>query len=151
VHEAALPKKVAELIARSANRPGVSALQIDFDVVESQRGFYRSLLYEVRRRMPRGMPLSITALASWCAGDNWIAGLPVDEAVPMFFRMGRDAPPASRPGWTYRVREPLCQTSAGISTDEPWPALGDDLRIYVFHPRAWSEVALANVEEMLAP
>ncbi len=30
----------------------------------------------------------MTALASWCAGDDWLRDLPVDEAVPMLFRMG---------------------------------------------------------------
>ena len=35
------------------------------------------------------MPLTITALASWCDGDDWIDGLPVADASPMLFRMGR--------------------------------------------------------------
>ena len=55
------------------------------------------LLAEVRRRVPVSMPLSITALTSWCESDGWIAGLPVVEAVPMLFRMG----PGERPG--YRI------------------------------------------------
>jgi len=29
------------------------------------------------------MPLSMTALASWCESDRWLAGMPVAEAVPM--------------------------------------------------------------------
>ena len=29
--------------------------------------------------MPEGMPLSITALASWCASDDWIASSPNGE------------------------------------------------------------------------
>ena len=51
------------------------------------------------RRSGPDVPLSITALASWCAQDRWMEGLPVDETVPMLFRMGPDATrrtPASR-------------------------------------------------------
>ena len=140
---------VAELVALSTRRPGVSALQIDFDALRSQRGFYRALVMEVRRRMPTDMPLSMTALASWCGGDDWIRGMPVDEAVPMFFRMGREHPPAERPGWSYDVREPLCRSSAGVSTDEAWPRLQPGVRLYVFHPRPWNAVAMRNLEETL--
>ena len=149
VEAPSLASTVADLIVRSARNPGISALQIDFDAVQSQRGFYASLLREVRKRMPEEMPLSITALASWCAYDNWISNLPVDEAVPMFFRMGRDRHPSNRPGWSYPIREPLCMTSTGVSTDEPWPKIGSNQRVYVFHPSAWSEIALQNVERMV--
>jgi hypothetical protein len=137
------------LVMNSADRPGVSALQIDFDATVSQRTFYRDLLRKVRRSMPRGMPLSITALASWCAWDDWISDLPVDEAVPMFFRMGRDSNHADQPGWTYPIREPLCESSAGVASDEAWPTIGTGKRIYIFHPRSWNFVALSNVQELL--
>src|ERR1044071_10017632 len=71
---------------------GVSVVQIDFDATVSQRDFYRELLRRVRRELSPSVGLSITALASWCARDNWIADLPVDEAVPMLFRMGVERP-----------------------------------------------------------
>jgi len=38
------------------------ALQVDFDAVASERGFYRAVLEDVRRRLPAGLPLSITAV-----------------------------------------------------------------------------------------
>jgi hypothetical protein len=142
---------VADLLERSFLRPDVVAFQIDFDAVESQRLFYAALIREVRHRMPPEMPLSITALASWCGSESWLSGLPVDEAVPMFFRMGRDAPAINGPGWHYLIRELLCRSSAGVSTDEPWPSLESGLRIYVFHPRPWTPVAITNVQRMITP
>jgi len=146
-----LPAQVASLIQRSAQKPRTAMLQIDYDATRSQRAFYVNLLREVSKRLPEGMPLSITALASWCADDNWIGGLPVDEAAPMFFRMGPDHPHTDQPGWTYPLHEPLCQTSAGVSTDEPWPALRRDQRVYVFHPGAWTPAAIANMEALVKP
>lgn len=146
-----LPAQVASLIQRSAQKPRTSALQIDFDATRSQRTFYGNLLREVRKRLPKGMPLSITVLASWCAADDWISNLPADEAVPMFFRMGREGRPSNQPGWTYPIREPLCGTSAGVATDEPWPAILREERVYIFHPGAWNAAALWNVEAMVKP
>ena len=146
-----LPGQVTNLILRSAGKPRTSALQIDFDATRSQRAFYANLLREVRKRMPAGMPLSITALASWCADDDWIASLPVDEAVPMFFRMGGDRRASNGPGWTYPIHEPLCRTSAGVATDETWPAIPRDARIYVFHPGAWTPIDLEKVEATVKP
>src|ERR1700735_4775070 len=72
-----------------SNPPGLRAFQIDFDATESQRPFYTAILKQLRPQMPPHMPLSITALLSWCArDDDWLATLPIDEAVPMFFRLG---------------------------------------------------------------
>lgn len=134
---------VAEAVLRSARRRGVAALQIDFDAVRSQRAFYAEVLRRVRRGMPAGMPLSMTALASWCAFDDWISGLPVDEAVPMLFRMGQEGRWFGRSGPAASFREPLCSGSLGLSTDEPWPDRIGTKRLYVFHPRSWTPDSLA--------
>ena len=146
-----LPAQVASLIRHSAQKPRTAMVQIDFDATLSQRAFYAKLIHEVKSRLPVGMPLSITALASWCAADDWIGHLPVDEAVPMFFRMGTDPRPSNLPGWTYPLREPLCESSAGVSMDEPWPALRADERVYVFHPGSWTPAAMANLEALVQP
>ena len=151
INDPGLPAQVACLIERSAQKPRTGMLQIDFDATRSQRAFYINLLREVRKGMPKRMPLSITALASWCADDDWISALPVDEAVTMLFRMGPDHPPTNLPGWTYPLREPLCEASAGVATDEPWPALRGDERLYVFHPGAWTPAAMAKLETMVKP
>ncbi len=69
-------------------------LQIDFDAKELERPFYVHLLKQLRTQLPPGLSLSMTALASWSQGDQWLRQaiasdhLPVDYVVPMFFTMG---------------------------------------------------------------
>jgi hypothetical protein len=145
----------AQIVGLSA-APQVSALQIDFDATQSQHDFYRSLINDVRGRLPASMPLSITALSSWCMGDDWLSGLPITEAVPMLFRMGPDrAAILQSLAWGQDFRQPLCRGSVGVSTDEPWPApLPASLRgrhVYVFHPQAWTEQSFAAVQRRLQP
>lgn len=146
ISDPALSTRLAGIIAESAVHRQVDGVQVDFDARVSQRAFYAQMLQQLRLKLPKGFPLSITALASWCAYDDWIKDLPIDEAVPMYFRMGPEHPPASASGWSYPVREPLCRNVAGVSTDEAWPQLNPGTRVYVFHPRAWSSVALNNLE-----
>jgi hypothetical protein len=134
---------VASALARLGTLRGVIAIQVDFDATKSQRAFYAELLRELRRRLPPAMPLSITALASWCAGDPWLAGLPMDEAVPMIFRMGPDAPEVRlllTKGGDFTPS--VCRESIGISTDEAIPSLPSLRRRYIFHPGGWSQAAL---------
>jgi hypothetical protein len=128
-----LVEAASAAIAEAAVIPGVRALQIDFDATLSQRPFYRALLAGVRGRVPMSTPLSMTALTSWCESDGWIAGLPVAEAVPMLFRMGA----GERPARTFRPA--LCQSSAGVSTDEPLREPPSAARLYIFNPRPWTE------------
>lgn len=133
----------------SARQPGVAALQIDFDATRSQRPFYRDLLFDLRRQMPADLPLSITALASWCSYDDWIADLPVDEAVPMMFRMEPDHHRAPASIDDFQIREPLCRTSIGISTDESWPSNFGGKRIYVFPDHGWHSSPPADLARRL--
>ena len=146
----ALVTRLAE-IARS--RP-MSALQIDFDATLSQRAFYAAVLRGLRPQVPPSLPLSITALVSWCGSPSWIHGLPIDEAVPMFFRMGgpRSLPAQLRP---QPLREPLCRTSLGLSTDEAWPPQADRLhpaaRVYLFSPGPWRPEQLQAVATTSLP
>lgn len=136
-------------ILSSARRPGIAALQIDFDATVSQRPFYRDLLNDVRRQMPPALPLSITALASWCSHDDWLGGLPIDEAVPMMFRMEPDrhrAPPSID---DFQIREPLCSTSFGLSTTGPWPSNLAGKRLYIFADRGWRADTPADLERRL--
>jgi hypothetical protein len=116
-----------------------SPVQIDFDAVLSERNFYRELLKTVRRQLPDSTTLSITALASWCAGDDWLTDVPVDEAVPMLFRMGIERRQFQR---RLESGEPFqssrCQNSAGVSTDEPVNAPAVN-RLYIFNPQSWTK------------
>jgi hypothetical protein len=133
-------RRIAELSARIAalrGLDGVRAIQVDFDARTSERAFYRELLTEIRRHLGV-FPLSMTALASWCASDHWIDGLPVDEAVPMLFRMGPEHEPFLEAGSAGRFTAPLCAGAVGVSTDERTPALRGHRRAYIFHPRSWT-------------
>lgn len=132
-------KQAIRLLLNSAQQPGIAALQVDFDATRSQRAFYADLLTGLRRQIPANLPLSITALASWCSYDDWIANLPVDEAVPMFFRMEPDRRRAPADSPWFRIREPLCIGSVGISTHETWPDSLSGKRIYVFADYGWHE------------
>jgi hypothetical protein len=130
----------------SAVRPGGAALQVDFDAKLSERAWYRIVLTEVRHRMPANLPLSITALASWCSDDRWMQGLPVDEAVPMYFRMEPERWFAPAGLDQFKIREPLCEGSVGVSTTERWPDWYRDQRVYVFSDRGWRVDSIGAVE-----
>jgi uncharacterized protein DUF3142 len=125
-------------------RPGVAAIQIDFDCARSERGFYRALLERVRGTLPDSLGLSMTALASWCLDDPWLSELPVDEIVPMVFRMGHDTEAVRgelAQGGEFSC--PECRESVGLATDEPGIELHGARRIYWFHNGSWSAPALA--------
>jgi hypothetical protein len=147
---AALSRKQLETAVSAASRLAqldrVGAIQIDFDARESERPFYREFLQSLRRQLPSKTRLTITALASWCIYDDWMAGLPIDEATPMLFRLGAERHEIRSylaSGETFR--SPLCRNSLGVSTDEPLPrrpAMNSG-RVYAFNPRPWS-AASAN-------
>ncbi len=131
---------VSQAIAGFTTHGGLRAVQIDFDVRRSRREYYRHLITQLRREIPDKLPLEMTALVSWCQGDNWIHGLNVADAVPMFFRMGID-PHAT----TEHVREPLCQSSFGISTDEFYVTVPHVRRVFVFSSQPWTETSYRAV------
>jgi hypothetical protein len=149
------PKQLTEAaraVAAAAQLPGLSGLQIDFDASASQREFYRQLIAQVRDEIPARLPLSITALASWCAGDDWLLGLPIDDAVPMLFRMGADTGEISlhlNSGGDFRA--PVCRQSLGVSTDESPPNLPAGRRLYIFSPRAWTSGTTPLATQMVRP
>jgi hypothetical protein len=140
--------ETASTISELGSLPNVVMVQVDFDATTSERAFYRELLVQLRHKLPPSTPLSITALASWCKGDNWLEDLPVDEAVPMLFRMGIERKQflsglAAGESFTSR----LCRSSAGVSTDEPLTLLPRVQRLYVFNPRVWSPDAFTKTME----
>jgi hypothetical protein len=142
-------RQAVQAILSSARQPGIAALQIDFDATRSQRAFYRALLFDLRHQMPPNLPLSITALASWCSYDGWLRGLPIDEVVPMFFRMEPDRRRAPASLAEFRIREPLCQASVGVSTTEAWPPDITGKRIYLFPDNGWRADSIAKFERKL--
>lgn len=138
--------EVVQAIASSASLSGVVSVQLDFDATTSERTFYRSLLFDLRKQLPESTSLSITALASWCQGDNWLEDLPIDEAVPMLFRMGVERHQIlSRVASGEVFRSSKCRNSAGISTDEPFRNHPQVQRVYIFHPTSWQRSAVESV------
>lgn len=140
--------RVVEEIVVLGRAATIPALQIDFDAKVSERAFYREVLHDLRRTLPDTTRISITALASWCLADNWLAGLPIDEAVPMLFRMGADRHRVLRHLQTGGdVRCLPTQQSLGMAVDEPLSQVPSGRRLYVFSPRAWSPASVYSALE----
>ncbi len=97
-----------------------------------------TLLQSVHQQIK--IPLTITALTSWCQGDPWIRDLPVAEAVPMLFRMGAGG---AWNGQDFSI--PLCRGSLGLATDELPPITPRGRRLYFFHPRQWTPAAYQGI------
>lgn len=138
------PRALAAAIAAVA-RPGVAGVQVDFDAPRSLRPLYRETLGEVRRMLPRSVELSITALASWALGDAWVDDLPVDDVVPMLFRMGTDDRAVRRHlagGGDFAARR--ARASVGVALDEARPPFPAGRRLYVFSARPWSSTRAAG-------
>ena len=164
-HRAQLTDEIAQKlcgrICRYSNLPGLRAVQIDFDARQDERPFYASLLNIVRVALPSSLPISITALASWCMCDNWMQKLPIDESVPMFFSMGRDTNQVlSDVAAGQRFWDKRCDRSLGISLDEPrvnavaLTAAGQrrrevPVRIYVFSSKKWSSETVSKAIELV--
>ncbi|MEW5977908.1 MAG: DUF3142 domain-containing protein [Acidobacteriota bacterium] len=129
-------------ISKLGAKPAIRSVQIDFDAARSQRAFYRALLCDLRKEMAPETALSMTALASWALHDRWLEKLPVDDVVPMLFRMGADRHQVRQHfelgGDFYSNR---CRSSVGIATDEPLRFELTDRRIYFFNPKAWTPAA----------
>ena len=133
--------EISLLILKTLELKNVSAIQIDFDAAVSEREFYRKLLTDLRQKLSKDVQLSMTALASFCIDDDWIKDLPVDEVVPMIFRLGADEKPVKTylaNGNDFKI--PICQTSYGIAVDETIKAnFPNSRRVYFFNIRSWSE------------
>jgi hypothetical protein len=142
-----------------ANSRRVKQVQIDFDALLTERGFYREVIREARNKLPPDMPLSITSLASWCIFDDWTSDLPIDESVPMMFSLGPERQKVLNYFGSRRdFRVPRCKHAMGLSLEEPdINALMIPLvqqrtmpcRVYVFTKTAWTKKKVDAVREML--
>ncbi|HEX4195346.1 MAG TPA: hypothetical protein VHY80_19725 [Stellaceae bacterium] len=135
--------------------PGSAALQIDFEVTQSQQSFLAATIQALRQKLPE-TKLSMTALSSWCLNESWIDALPVDEVVPMLFRLGPDRPRVAAhftAGGDFR--SPRCHNSFGIATDEARragfaaPRL-TGRRAYVFAPKRWTAATYTTIRQEIA-
>jgi hypothetical protein len=153
-------EKLLRLIQKAASVPNAAQVQIDFDALESERRFYRSLLEQLRKKLPASMPISITALASWCLFDNWIKDLPIDESVPMMFSLGPDRDKVLRYFRSHRdFIDERARRSLGLSLEDTTvnelmlPITQKrkiPVRVYVFTKTAWTEKKLQAVDSMLS-
>jgi hypothetical protein len=121
-------------------------VQVDFEVRASERHVLLDLLADVRAGLAKGLHLSMTALASWCDTETWIDAAPVDEVVPMLFRMGPAAGPLrQRLAENGGPRGARCQDSLGVATDQPPGAVPPGRRIWIFNPKPWTADDLAAI------
>lgn len=128
---------VAQLV-RAARDSESHVVQLDFEARLSQRAFLMDVIRHARAALPADHALSMTALASWCGGDAWLQNLPVDEVVPMAFRMASgSALWRARLGEQRAFTAARCRDAIGTSTDEPLPGLQAPRR-YVFSPAPWT-------------
>jgi hypothetical protein len=89
--KAAAIAKANEIICEYVKRHASPAVQVDYDAGVNSRKAYLQLLRALHNTLPKNTMLSVTALASWCLDDRWLAQAPVDEAVAMLFTMGADS------------------------------------------------------------
>jgi Protein of unknown function (DUF3142) len=142
-------QNTCRILQQLPNLDNLSGLQLDFDATLSERPFYRQLLGLLRTALPARYLLSITALASWALTDNWLDALPIDEAVPMLFRLGVDRAnilTALRQGKSWQSVK--AQTSVGMATDEAVDLLAA-AHTYLFNPQAWNPAILQIVARKL--
>ena len=149
-HKPALNERQKQTIVRAvtaaAKRSPSQVVQLDFEVMHSQKPFLADVIQRSRAALPDNVALSITAQASWCVGDAWLADLPVDEVVPMAFRMSGDVKRTQEillhDG---RFPRPECQPSLGLALNEqPWPDKLRSQRLYLFNRAAWSATPMAS-------
>lgn len=152
-------EKISWHILKAATAQNSAAIQIDFDALATERGFYRALLQHLRKTLPSTMPISITALASWCLFDNWIKDLPVDESVPMMFSLGRDRKKVllylqkHHDFLDERANRSLGLSLEDTSVNELMIPIVQKrkipLRVYVFTRTAWTEKKIRAVKFLL--
>jgi hypothetical protein len=132
-------RDAARAVLAFGHQPWAKRVQVDFEVRRSQRQVLLDLLSDVRAGLPRGVPLSMTALASWCETEDWLGAAPVDEIVPMLFRMGPQGEGVKTSLAAGRdFANPRCRSAVAMSADTPLPRLPAGRRIYLFSPRSWS-------------
>jgi hypothetical protein len=134
--------------------PGIEALQLDFDATRCQRPLYRKLLGRLRAALGDRIPITITALASWCMGDRWLRDLPVAGAVAMLFQMGPDSAEALT--WLRRGR-PLAGVAKtppdwGLGLEQPLPVSPPaGARTFLFSNHPWTLAAFRRAQRRVNP
>ena len=149
-HEDGQRQELLRLLRVEFEHAGLSRLQIDFEATASQRAFYRGLIFELRAALGARVFLSVTALASWCLQDRFMTDWPVDEIVPMFYRLGSEGPKLRDELQRGVDLAPECRRAHGLYTDEPMILPPVPRRLYLFSRAAFSEASLDRARGRLA-
>ncbi|MEG3178701.1 hypothetical protein U1872_20910 [Sphingomonas sp. RB3P16] len=146
----ALRAQLAAAIHFYATATPAPRVQLDFEVRKSERQILLQALTDLRRALPPKTELSITALASWCMDDDWLQSAPVDEIVPMLFRMQKDGPAIIKTladGGDFR--NPRCRAAVAISSDSPIARAQPGRRVYLFNPRSWTQQSFRRAQHVV--
>jgi hypothetical protein len=142
--------RTAAAVLALLGNPRFHEVQIDFEVRASERRVLLDVLTDLRAALPVGRHLSMTALASWCETETWIDRAPVDEIVPMLFRMGPDGQPIrQRLANGGDFARAACRTSIGIAADGLPDGLPAGRRLWLFSPLPWTAGDLTTVRDRL--
>lgn len=146
-----LEARTAQAMLFYARRVPTRRVQLDFEVRASERPVLLGLLRDVRRALPPGVALSMTALADWCDTEDWLDRASVDEVVPMLFRMG----PAgerlkSRLAAGGDFGNPRCRKAFAVSRDTLIVRAPTGRRVYLFDPRSWSAADYRDLTQRIA-
>ncbi len=147
---AAQRARTAAAVLSLLAHPRFTEAQIDFEVRASERAVLLDVLADVRSGLPAGRHLSMTALASWCDTETWIEAAPVDEVVPMLFRMGPAGESLKmRLASGGDFRDSRCRDAIGVAADTPPDAIPPGRRVWMFDPRPWTPQDLGVLRERL--
>jgi hypothetical protein len=136
----ALRARVSAAILHYAAAIPAHRVQVDFEARASEHQILLDVLHDVRRGLPRGILLSMTALASWCETESWLDRAEVDEIVPMLFRMQQSGEALKlRLAAGGDFRNPRCRDALAIASDSPIVRAPPGRRVYLFDPRSWTE------------
>ncbi len=135
-------KEIALIVEKSR----ADRVQIDFEVLKSQRIFYKELLLELKKILSAKIKISITGLVSWCYEEDWSFDLPVEEIVPMSFDLGKDKKVFfKKMNSGEKFTNPLCRQSVGIALFSEIPNFYSRPRFYLFSNRAWNEADFKKI------
>lgn len=141
----ALRQRVAAAVLHYATAIPARRVQLDFEVRASERAILLDLLADLRRGLPRGTVLSMTAIASWCDGEAWLEAAPVDEIVPMLFRMRGGEALKNRLAAGGDFRNPRCRAALGVASDAAIARAPPGRRVYLFSPASWTTADFERV------